>query len=91
METETKFCKDCEWYHKINIPREKLHYCYSPKVIKKGTLDVVLGFNKLESYDCYIIRLDENLCGQSGKYWEQKEIEPEAEKTGFWKWFFNHL
>lgn len=84
-----KFCKDCEWYKKINFMGETFHYCYSPKVIKKSTLDVVLGIKKLESYDSYIIRFDENLCGSSGKYFEPKEIEPVVEKVGFWKWLIN--
>lgn len=63
------------------------YYCHCPSILEKGTLNLVSGSRILKSSECVDLRADETMCGKEGKYWEQKEIEPEEPEVKKESWF----
>lgn len=66
-----KLCKDC-----INIMEGQHKWiCLSPEI--NNISDIVSGERIGDAAPCEYMRKDENLCGLSAKYFEQKAAQPQ--------------
>jgi hypothetical protein len=70
-----KFCINCKHFKNSVLLNPFFGECklYSKELDNKIEF-LVSGFPKKENYLCLTARRDENMCGQTGKYYEKKCI-----------------
>jgi len=70
------FCVDCQFYEEWEQERwtSQKHRCnYVQGLADEVKHDVVTGKAVVPPIDnCYVMRRDDNFCGESGKWWQKK-------------------
>lgn len=71
-----KFCVNCKYFKRPFLSINEFGRCTVFPIWEKGkeTDYLVTGIKKIEYRFCSTARLEENMCGPQGRYFEKKKI-----------------